>query len=472
MSAAVVENVALTSPEADKKAIDKEAKHLQDVSKLIEKYSNFEGFELKPAKIKDIIYKYILNHEREAVRDSIAEFKQVKNTEELEKYKQRKKEFHDANGADAEFPEPAVKPEYEYNVELTNYPVIRDILTRANKSVKKDRKDRFAREKVNSWKDTDPKKYDQYREFKKEHLKKHKEVSLEKLNEEFDSHFYSDYKFKIKISKNKGQDKKTEEFSEIKELTNEQKFKYYNSLLTRLNHRFSRDAQTYVCIFVEFFLREIVTNALFNAFKSGSLKLSDDFVDLSEDKDFVARHLSLPSFVKFAHLFTQRAQPAKKSGKKAKAEKKSLPKKVPEKDLSLDEKIKAKIASSPFLVKHIGSICKVKIAEELGEDSSSNLYKITFSQSFKNFCFNLTADVLQKIGNILLDELSSKRIRSINETNVKMVVSHLLIGYGASQEELTDALAKIQKVYDVYDSKRKESRNRKKKTDDEDENEI
>ena len=459
----------LSQEEKRAKEEAREAKRISSIKSSFEKYSDFNDFEFKTSKIRDTIYNLILNSSTEQTKNDLFTLRRIKNLEEYEKSRKLRKEFQKEHPKDT-YPGEVVKPDYEYLFnEMTDS--TKTSIKNATSKSKKDKKNKFAREKIRHWKNTDKALHNKYSEHRKESLKKDPSASLEQIVLGFDSKFFDDFVFDIKITKGKGENKVEEVYRLPKDMPPALRFKHYLSILTRNNFRCSKDAQNYIAIFVELVIRQVIFTGLININGESRAKLDVSEIHTIQDASLADKFAFLEKFISFSETYisrpTEKAKTTKTRAPKGESKKKKKEKK-PLEEMSLQEKINNKFDYPHFLAKQAGEYCKVTLAKEWKQDEKSDLFKITLTKPFKEFCYSLMTEIVHKIGLILKSEISSRRIKTISTSTVVMAITHLLISTNVSEANIEKTISFIETTYKPYVEKKKKKKSAK-KDDDEDE---
>ena len=113
---------------------------------------------------------------------------------------------------------------------------------------------------------------------------------------------------------------------------------------------------------------------------------------------------------------------------------------------------------------YVADACK-EIKQKLSNNDladEENLYKlINTSTVFKSYCTTLACELLMRIGNMIENEIKVREIRTVNETIIKIVLSHFHIACGVSE---TDSLQYIKKAIDNHNTNVLNRKNTKTKT--------
>lgn len=436
-------------------ALERHKKHIASVTETIAKFDTTDPLYFKTAKIKESIYNHMLNEVNERAKAEIKSKREVVNKEALEKARA-------ANKANPEAKEKVV-PQYRYSFKYSD--ATKKAIGAALDKLKQDNKEKYIKEMTKDWtKETK----ESFAEFKKKALLDTPDLSRDKLYLQFDADFFKGHSNAIKLSVNTGEKKadgkpikKTLSFAKTTDIPEDLRYKYYLSVLTRANSRFSKESQVYVSLFLEHVMKQVVTNALHNAVRAEKKSIEVEHIRLSDDAEFLQKYVSLPEFIKNTNTYQRLSEleasvKVKKSrGKKAAEEEDqaatpvaaSKPAAAEDAEPTLMDKLAKVFKVSDYITKQIGGLVRVTLARDFGEDAESPYFKVNFSSAFKTFCFNLMSEIVYKIGSVLQLSINSFGAKTINHNTVFTTISGLLVSLNT---DTADVIATVQHLETVY----------------------
>lgn len=286
-------------------------------------------------------------------------------------------------------------------------------------------KDDYRKDKLKSFSAKEREKYmqekkDEHKSVSKEHDSKRRFTSdsfnLEEFDLKFDANFYKDFKV-ADYDKFQPEDDRVEDWRSLK---NEALFEYVKSLINKTKIRFNDQIKIYIAAFIERVLRQLISNGLRNCISAKKKIVSlDHALDTSTGNfsDFTLYPLitTLPSFM----------ETLKESEKEVVPEP-AVEDAAPVEDDSDDMEKK-------YQFKHYIDELRRTVRSELSkqdcpDDPTQSAYNETsISKKLKQFCSNTIIGFLKMFGNLLLVEVETRDVKTINYVIVEAVFRSLHI---------------------------------------------
>lgn len=453
-------------------AKERQQRHRDLVTELVAKYAEgADPLSLKLAKIRDSIYNLILNDTNEKAKEEVKAGRQLVNKDAIDKARAAKK-----NGEKVEAVLPAYKYSFKYSDET------KASLKLALEKNKQDNREKYVKEKMKAW---SKEVKEEFAEFKRTATKDAPEKERDELLAEFDSSFFIGFHNTIKIiipGKKDDQGKavrRVETFAKHSEMPEQLRYKFYLSVLTRSNSRFNKESQIYIAIFVENVLKQIITNALANAVRAEKKSVDVEHIRLTDDREFLSKYVPLAEFIQNTKTYLNLAElEAQTKVKKSRSKKAAAEEPVaevvapvePAEQTTLDKVVKV-FTLSDYITKQLGNPIRVVLATDGAEDVESAFYRVNFSSAFKTFCYNLMAEIVFKIGNVLQLNITSFSTKTINHNTVFTTITSLLISLNTNPEDVLELIQSLQKTYTEYLESRKNKRGEGSESAGEEENE-
>lgn len=398
------------------------------------------GLNISPAKVKNVVSNLVLN------RDSWSALSEIrKNRPHTEK--------HVTDGK-----------EVETNVVGTPIAELsqptRDYLAFATDAFDRSRREDFTREKVSAMKPDARSKYTDARNAAKSlHVKNQPKQFLtnscatfdcDAFNVSFDKAFYADHT--AQVAKDDAASKSDEWQSAIERIT-------------KLKSRFSTNSRVFLSAFAEYLIRQLAANGTVCcvADKKKIIQLSHV---LDTSKEGFAERFPLYPLITNLDTFRQAQEHLRAKSTESKTpaptEGETPVKKSPNTDLfkldgvSLDRQYQFRY--------YVAETCRetrmdLASTEKDEEGNAMDVYNHTsVSKVFKNFCSTLVCEFLMRIGNMLETEISTRGIKTVNDTIIGAVISHYHTVCGVDASKSLDFIRGAASKYYTFVSERQQKR--------------
>jgi len=229
------------------------------------------------------------------------------------------------------------------------------------------------------------------------------------------------------------------------------------SHLSKLRVRFSANSKILLSAFIELLLRQLAINGTFNCIqnKKKIIKLSHAL----QTNDKTDEHFPLFSLV--SNTKTYRKYKAETEAKEASADDDADEEEEAVAPVEVDDE------SRPNFRFYVSEICRdvrMKLATEtlsVANDPTEDkdIYNLTnVSRDFKDFCNSLIFETVTILGRMILTEINTRGVKTLNDVIMKTVIEHMHSAYGI---DFTVSLAFIEtstKKYNTFVKQRRESR--------------
>ena len=239
------------------------------------------------------------------------------------------------------------------------------------------------------------------------------------------------------------------------------------NLVSKLKTRFSANARDYLAALAEYLVRQMALNGIAACKASGkkTVKIehaidntNPNFADCFKFYPFI---VNLSTFKQAQNFIRAQAAPKPKPVKPTEGEESDEEKKVERKELSIDlpgispdtqYQLKYYIQTTYKEINAVlnSNACAGDKSSETKADSKKaapkKVYDINVSTEFKNFCSSVVCEFLVRIGNMLKNEISTRGIKTVNDTIIGAVISqyHIVCGVEPSStvEFIHDIISK------------------------------
>lgn len=259
---------------------------------------------------------------------------------------------------------------------------------------------------------------------------------VEAFNKSFDKKFYKGY---------------------VEPETSDDEWQQALSHLSKLRVRFSANSKILLSAFIELLLRQLAINGTFNCIqnKKKIIKLSHALQTNSKTEE----HFPLFSLVS-----------------NTKAYRRYLTTKVV-KETSEDEdgdgddetpvSVDVEDSSRPNFRFYVSEICRdvrmqlaagdLSVVDDPTEDKQ--IYNLTnVSRDFKDFCNSLIFETVSILGRMILTEINTRGVKTLNDVIMKTVIEHMHSAYGIDFTVSLNFIESSTKKYNAFVKKRRESR--------------
>jgi hypothetical protein len=224
--------------------------------------------------------------------------------------------------------------------------------------------------------------------------------------------------------------------------------------LSKLRVRFSANSKILLSSFIELLLRQMAVNGTYNCIqnKKKIIKLSHALQTNSKTNE----HFPLFSLVSN----TQTYRKFKESETKESEE---------DEDADEEDEVSGvdEDSSRPNFRFYVSEICRdvrMKLASNklsVGEDSTEDkeVYNLTnVSRDFKDFCNSLIFETVTILGRMILTEINTRGVKTLNDVIMKTVIEHLHSAYGMDFKNSLAFIETSTKQYNSFVKNRRESR--------------
>jgi histone H3/H4 len=209
------------------------------------------------------------------------------------------------------------------------------------------------------------------------------------------------------------------------------------NIIRKNNVRFNTEAQVFITAFIEYIVKQVITNAIHNCVSSGKKTIKvEHAVDLSSED--IQTRMPLRAIISSLNTFksaeerlrlalSEKKAKRRRASKKGSEEAQAEPQELPEASASLDEQESDHLdedddKSKELLLEHsIKSLCnsskvEIALAKATGADAlleDSEYIQTKISKLFKKFCSDLSVELLELFGRILKTEVVSRKVKTI-----------------------------------------------------------
>jgi hypothetical protein len=222
------------------------------------------------------------------------------------------------------------------------------------------------------------------------------------------------------------------------------------SQLSKLRVRFSSNSKILLSAFIELILRQLATNGTLNCVKRKKkiIKLSHA-LDNTDDPQF-----SLYSVITNTKTYKKYLASRPKESE-AEDEKDEAEDSAPEPDESVDGP-----DSRPNFRFYVSEICRdARMRLASGDDAADNVYNLTnVSRDFKDFCNDLIFEVVGTLGRMILTEINTRGVKTLNDVIMKTVIEHLHSAYSIDFRSSLQFIEQATTKYITFVKNRRETR--------------
>lgn len=378
------------------------------------------GINISPAKVKNIISNYVLNKKSYTATVEIKSAMPKKITKTI-----------DGKEVVEEYKGTPVNQLSKETLEYVSY---------ANDNIEQMKHTEFVKNKLSTLTPQQKKEYNKLKNKERDDVESKGESTFDirSFNKKYDPNFYESYKPVIQEN-------------------NVSEWKLTLDHISKLKQRFSTNSRVFVSAFVDCIIKQLVTHSLFNcvADKKKSIRLSHVF-DTSKD-GFKDRCLIYPLLVNL-NVFKQAQKYLSESELKKDENDESSKDDIFTVDgLEIDKQYQFRY--------YISELCK-EIKLDLSNkdvDNKANYTSLSISKIFKNFCSSLVCELLMNIGRMIVRELETRYIKTVNDAIVSVVISHFHIVCGVDEKHMIDSIKNAIEKYYVFISTQQETRKETKK---------
>lgn len=377
------------------------------------------GLNISVARVKNIVDTFIINRE---------EF--VAATEVRQAYHPTTK---DADGVVKELPAVAVS---------TLSTETQELITKAKYFYDRSDKEEFERIKVGTYSDDDKSKYSDAKKVAKDVFEDSMRLvpefergvfDVEAFNLSYDKKFYKDFKEPV---------------------TTDDEWQKALSHLSKLRVRFSANSKILLSSFIELLLRQLAVNGTYNCIqnKKKIIKLSHAL----KTNPKTTGHFPLFSLVSNTQTY--------RKFKETEVKESEDDEEVEEVDEVSEVDDDPSRPNFRFYVSEICRDVRMKLAASelsVADDSTEDkeVYNLTnVSRDFKDFCNSLIFETVTILGRMILTEINTRGVKTLNDVIMKTVLEHLHSAYGMDFKTSLAFIETSTKQYNSFVKNRRDSR--------------
>jgi hypothetical protein len=222
------------------------------------------------------------------------------------------------------------------------------------------------------------------------------------------------------------------------------------SQLSKLRVRFSSNSKILLSAFIELILRQLATNGTLNCVKRKKkiIKLSHA-LDHTDDPQF-----SLYSVITNTKTY-KKYLATKPKESESEDEKDDAEDAAPEPDENAEGP-----DSRPNFRFYVSEICRdARMRLASGDDAADNVYNLTnVSRDFKDFCNDLIFEVVGTLGRMILTEINTRGVKTLNDVIMKTVIEHLHSAYSIDFRPSLQFIEQATTKYITFVKNRRETR--------------
>jgi hypothetical protein len=453
--AASVEEV-VSEEVVDKKTVEKTVKKLNVNPTL----ADTQGLNLSVAKVRNILSDLCINKQSYQALSVIRNTFLVLETEEEKLTIKEAKAVAKAAG----LPEPKVKSKVEVkedcnigqlSEDIVNYLDICQIAYVESKGLL------YSRKAVNKLSTGEKVKYNAAKlnavkvfeeELLSQYLFQNKVFDLTAFNLNYNNKFYDDMEdYKPNWKESKG-----------KEL-----YDYCINLVNKHKIRFNTESRIFITAFVEFIIKQLVVNGTENCvFQKKKIIQLSHAVNNPSDK------FTMFAFISNSNAYKQSLKLSEDDVAENKAisdaeEADDETEDEPEEENENDDDETEDVNSTEVLKKlqfkyYVTELCR-NVRMELSnvdevEASLSKYNQTSVSKGFKQFCSDVITELLQMFGNVLLNEVISREIRTVNYSVIDSLIKNSHTMHNLDYTETIKFIQEKYNIYNVFLAERKEER--------------
>jgi hypothetical protein len=319
----------------------------------------------------------------------------------------------------------------------------KDLITKAKHFYDRSDKEEFERTKVGEYSVTERAKYSDAKKTAKDVFEETMRLipefergvfDVEKFNLSYDKNFYNGF---------------TEAFDDSDE------WQRALSHLSKLRVRFSANSKILLSSFIELLLSQLAVNGTYNCIqnKKKIIKLSHALQINSK----TTRHFPLFSLVSNTQTYRKFKESEVKESEDDEGE-------VEEVHEDEDEDEDSSRPNFRFYVSEICRDVRMKLASSelsVADDSTEDkeFYNLTnVSRDFKDFCNSLIFETVTILGRMILTEINTRGVKTLNDVIMKTVIEHLHSAYGMDFKTSLAFIETSTKKYNSFVKNRRESR--------------
>ena len=224
--------------------------------------------------------------------------------------------------------------------------------------------------------------------------------------------------------------------------------------LSKLRVRFSSNSKILLSAFIELLLQQLAVNGTFNCVrrKKKIIKLAHALECTADDSQFYL--FSLVANTK-AYRKYQASRPKDSDDDKEEAE-----------EVSADADENADADSRPNFRFYVSEICRdarmklahgeVSVVDNIEDKEVYNLTNV--SRDFKDFCNDLIFEVVGILGRMILTEINTRGVKTLNDVIMKTVIEHLHSAYSVDFKTSLNFIDHATTKYTAFVKTRRESR--------------
>lgn len=219
--------------------------------------------------------------------------------------------------------------------------------------------------------------------------------------------------------------------------------------LSKLRVRFSANSKILVSAFIEYLVQQLATNGTYNCIK-GKKKI----IKLSHALNFSDEsRVSLHPLI--ANTKAYRKYQASRSDEDADDD-------TPEDVADPDDADEAD-ASRPNFRFYVSEICRDVRMKLAGDENSAESDKVSYNltnvgRDFKDFCNDLIFETIAILGKMVLTEINTRGVKTLNDVIMKTVIEHLHSAYGMDFKPSLQFIEHASNKYVAYVKQRRETR--------------
>ena len=442
-------------------------KHLASVANIIKNHAEQPLLYLKASKVKEVIGGLLLNPEAENSKEELKTTRVLLNGEEKTQYAARKQSFDEETKTKAlarKWEEKFV-PKYEYNFQTLSSPT-KNKIQEAIKNEKVLHAEKYARNVVKKWKESDKDRFEQFAALKKSTTESLPYVELvnnfdKKIMEELPKHV-----FEIKYKN--GEESRTEKYEIPTKIPEDKRYMVYKNMLTKGSVRFSKSSQMFISLFLEDVARQVAFNCLFHSRSQGDTCIKPRNLYLASDPEFLKKFVPLHNLIRFTKTYSEisgskfekekkvrqkKAEKTEEEVKEDKPQKRQVSKEWL-KNLSLLDRVVHTLSQDHYAKSQIGNNCKCDLALELEEGAESAYYKIKYTQSYVLFISHILGEITYKLCLILKSQIGAYKSKTINIELVQTAIEHLLISLNVENTTIENSVKGLHNKFSIFEKKK------------------